>query len=93
MTGSDSFIMKVAVGSVVELQTLIDRMTPYVATTTLLQSQCATGFGVPPVPSNSSAIHFCNAVMLSGLPGPTLEWVMRSGSLSPSRKLSDEGVY
>jgi Lrp/AsnC family leucine-responsive transcriptional regulator len=34
VTGSDSFIMKVAVGSVDELQTLIDRMTPYVATTT-----------------------------------------------------------
>jgi Lrp/AsnC family transcriptional regulator, leucine-responsive regulatory protein len=34
ITGSDSFIMKVAVGSVDELQTLIDRMTPYVATTT-----------------------------------------------------------
>ena len=34
VTGSDSFIMKVAVGSVDELQTVIDRMTPYVATTT-----------------------------------------------------------
>jgi Lrp/AsnC family leucine-responsive transcriptional regulator len=34
ITGSDSFIMKVAVGSVDELQTVIDRMTPYVATTT-----------------------------------------------------------
>jgi Lrp/AsnC family transcriptional regulator, leucine-responsive regulatory protein len=34
VTGSDSFIMKVAVGSVDELQMVIDRMTPYVATTT-----------------------------------------------------------
>jgi Lrp/AsnC family leucine-responsive transcriptional regulator len=34
VTGSDSFIMKVAVESVDELQTLLDRMTPYVATTT-----------------------------------------------------------
>jgi Lrp/AsnC family leucine-responsive transcriptional regulator len=34
ITGSDSFIMKVAVASVDDLQSLIDRMTPYVATTT-----------------------------------------------------------
>jgi Lrp/AsnC family leucine-responsive transcriptional regulator len=34
VTGSDSFIMKIAVESVDELQTLIDKMTPYVATTT-----------------------------------------------------------
>jgi Lrp/AsnC family transcriptional regulator, leucine-responsive regulatory protein len=34
VTGADSFIMKVAVESVDELEKLIDRLTPYVATTT-----------------------------------------------------------
>lgn len=34
ITGRDSFIMKVAVPSVSDLQLLIDRMTPFVATTT-----------------------------------------------------------
>jgi Lrp/AsnC family leucine-responsive transcriptional regulator len=36
VTGADSFIMKVAVESVDELEKLIDRLTPYVATTTSL---------------------------------------------------------
>lgn len=36
VTGADSFIIKVAVASVSELQALIDRFTPYVATTTSL---------------------------------------------------------
>lgn len=34
ITGADSFIMKVGVESVDELEKLIDRLTPYVATTT-----------------------------------------------------------
>jgi Lrp/AsnC family transcriptional regulator, leucine-responsive regulatory protein len=36
VTGSDSFIMKVIAGSVEELEKTIDRLTPYVATTTSL---------------------------------------------------------
>ncbi len=36
VTGSDSFIMKVMAGSVEELEKTIDRLTPYVATTTSL---------------------------------------------------------
>lgn len=34
VTGSNSFIMKVIAGSVAELEKTIDRLTPYVATTT-----------------------------------------------------------
>ena len=49
VTGSDSFIMKVAVGTVDELQTLIDRMTPYVATTTsIVLSAIVTGRIIEP---------------------------------------------
>jgi Lrp/AsnC family transcriptional regulator, leucine-responsive regulatory protein len=36
VTGSNSFIMKVIAGSVEELEKTIDRLTPYVATTTSL---------------------------------------------------------
>src|ERR1700677_3328313 len=49
VTGSDSFIMKVAVGSVDELQRVIDRMTPYVATTTsIVLSAVVTGRIIEP---------------------------------------------
>jgi Lrp/AsnC family leucine-responsive transcriptional regulator len=34
VTGADSFIMKAAVESIDELEKLLDRLTPYVATTT-----------------------------------------------------------
>jgi Lrp/AsnC family transcriptional regulator, leucine-responsive regulatory protein len=56
VTGSDSFIMKVAVGSVDELQTLIDRMTPYVATTTSIAlSAIVTGRIIEPKQSGRIA--------------------------------------
>jgi Lrp/AsnC family leucine-responsive transcriptional regulator len=49
ITGKDSFIMKVAVPSVSDLQILIDRMTPFVATTTsVVLSEIVTSRVVEP---------------------------------------------
>jgi Lrp/AsnC family leucine-responsive transcriptional regulator len=45
VTGSDSFIVKAIAGSIEELEKVIDRFTPYVATTTavVLSSVVTTG--------------------------------------------------
>jgi Lrp/AsnC family leucine-responsive transcriptional regulator len=45
VTGSDSFILKVTVASIQHLESVIDKLTPYVATTTsiVLSSSVSTG--------------------------------------------------
>jgi len=49
VTGDDSFIIKVAVGSVDELQKLIDGLTPFVATTTsVVLSEVVTHRAIQP---------------------------------------------
>lgn len=53
VTGSNSFIMKVIAGSVEELEKTIDRLTPYVATTTsLVLSSIVMRRNIEPMQSN-----------------------------------------
>ena len=53
VTGSNSFIMKVIAGSVEELEKTIDRLTPYVATTTsLVLSSIVMRRSIEPIQSN-----------------------------------------
>lgn len=53
VTGSNSFIMKVIAGSVEELEKTIDRLTPYVATTTsLVLSSVVMRRSIEPMQSN-----------------------------------------